>query len=155
MPQPVALAAFQSGSTHFWIMIIILGGRQSAVNRWPERRTLVRTGTIHFRAGEAMTIWSGLKSLMRRRAPALRQPDERQSDASQAADRVQSAQAPPPAAVAPEAIARLVESVEQIRSYLGIMSGIMTRREMAEVMADRRFEDPLRLERSGFRVQWP
>jgi hypothetical protein len=88
---------------------------------------------------------------MRPRAPAWRRPDERQTSTAQV-DHAQSGQAPPSGAVSPEAFGRLVQSVELIREHLRIISGIATRREMAVIMADRRFEDPLRLERSGFRV---
>ena len=50
------------------------------------------------------------------------------------------------------AVQRLTEVTEKTERHLAMIAGIMAQREIVGIMSDARFDHPLRLERSGFKV---
>jgi len=83
-----------------------------------------------------MAIWSRWMSRMRRMNQALLKSEEHLGSL----------------AGAPAHLGNLTVQLIRTEQHLGFIAGILARQELAAVLADPRYADPLRLERSGFRV---
>jgi hypothetical protein len=91
-------------------------------------------------------MWPKLKDRLRLAYRALIQSE------AHLASIAESARAPrAPASTAPD-LARPASALEAGAEHLGFIAATMARQELAKILAEPRYADPLRLERFGFRV---
>jgi hypothetical protein len=99
-----------------------------------------------------MSIWSNLKAKLRRIARAMVLSEEHLGAMARSGEQLVRLNQTAQTALSTDAQVKMATNLERAQKHLGFIAAMAARREMVEVMADPRFDDPLRLERSGFRV---